>query len=193
MNATAKIGSLLAAKGGGVWSVEPAAMVFDAIHEMAEKGVGALLVMSEGRLLGIISERDYTRKVILKGHSSKDMRVDEIMTSDVVTATAEETVEGAMRLMTERRIRHLPVLAGGQDLVNIETIKVDLVAPAPFSGTVVAVNPALTDRPELINQAPYGAGWLVELRPATWPVPGLLDAPAYLAVVTRQAQAEAGQ
>ena len=84
-------------------------------------------------------------------------------------------------------------LAGGQDLVNIETIKVDLVAPAPFSGTVVAVNPALTDRPELINQAPYGAGWLVELRPATWPVPGLLDAPAYLAVMTRQAQAEVGQ
>jgi CBS domain-containing protein len=114
MKASAKIGSLLGAKGGVVWSVSPSATVFDAIAEMAEKGVGALLVMSEGQLLGIISERDYTRKVILKGHSSRDMRVDEIMTSDVVTATAEETVEGAMRLMTERRIRHLPVLEGGQ-------------------------------------------------------------------------------
>ncbi|MCX6028833.1 MAG: glycine cleavage system protein H [Chloroflexi bacterium] len=84
-------------------------------------------------------------------------------------------------------------LGGGQDLVNIETIKVDLAVPAPFSGTVVAANSALADRPELINQDPYGAGWLVELRPATWPVPGLLDASAYLDVMTRQAQAEAGQ
>lgn len=113
MKATAKIGSLLGAKGGAVWSVMPSATVFDAIHEMAEKGVGALLVMSESRLLGIISERDYTRKVILKGHSSKDTRVDEIMTPDVVTATADETVEAAMRLMTERRIRHLPIVDGG--------------------------------------------------------------------------------
>ena len=114
MKPTAKIGSLLGAKGGAVWSVAPAATVFDAIAEMAEKGVGALLVMEGGQLLGIISERDYTRKVILKGHSSKDMRVDEIMTSDVATATAEETVEGAMRLMTERRIRHLPILENGR-------------------------------------------------------------------------------
>ena len=114
MKATAKIGSLLGEKGGSVWSVAPSASVFDAIAEMAEKGVGALLVMSDGQLLGIISERDYTRKVILKGHSSKDTRVDEIMTADVVTATAEETVEGAMRLMTERRIRHLPVVEGGR-------------------------------------------------------------------------------
>ena len=114
MNATATIGSLLGEKGGLVWSVEPSVSVFDAITKMAEKGVGALLVMNEGRLLGIISERDYTRKVILKGYSSKDMRVDKIMTSDVVTATADETVEGAMRLMTERRIRHLPVMENGQ-------------------------------------------------------------------------------
>ncbi len=112
MKQTAKIGPLLSAKGGVVWTVAPSATVFDAITEMAERGVGALLVISEGRLLGIISERDYTRKVILKGHSSRDMRVDEIMTGDVATATAEETVEGAMRLMTERRIRHLPIVEG---------------------------------------------------------------------------------
>lgn len=114
MNATAKIGSLLGEKGGTVWSIAPSASVFDAISEMADKGVGALLVMSDGQLLGIISERDYTRKVILKGHSSKEMRVHEIMTSDVVTATAEETVESAMHLMTERRIRHLPVMESGR-------------------------------------------------------------------------------
>lgn len=114
MESTAKIGSLMDCKGGAVWCVAPSATVFEAISEMAAKGVGALLVMSDGQLLGIISERDYTRKVILTGHSSKDMRVFEIMTSDVTTATAEETVEGAMRLMTERRIRHLPIVDGGQ-------------------------------------------------------------------------------
>lgn len=114
MKATAKIGSLLSAKGGVVWSVSPAATVLEAIMQMAEKRVGALLVMNEGQLVGIISERDYTRKVVLKGHSSKDTRVDEIMTGNVVTATTEETVEGAMRLMTDRRVRHLPVLDGGQ-------------------------------------------------------------------------------
>ena len=114
MKATAKIGSLLSAKGGVVWSVSPAATVLEAIMQMAEKRVGALLVINEGQLVGIISERDYTRKVVLKGHSSKDTRVDEIMTGNVVTATTEETVEGAMRLMTDRRVRHLPVLDGGQ-------------------------------------------------------------------------------
>ena len=82
------------------------------------------------------------------------------------------------------------VLAG-KELATIETIKVDLEVPAPFDGEIVAVNEALEDAPELINQDPYGRGWLVELRPATWPVDGLLDAPAYLAVMTDQAEAEA--
>jgi len=81
---------------------------------MAEKGIGALLVMEEGRLLGILSERDYTRKVILRGHSSKETKVEEIMTAEVVTAEAGETVERAMHLMTERHIRHLPVVAEGR-------------------------------------------------------------------------------
>ena len=75
-------------------------------------------------------------------------------------------------------------------LASIETVKVDLAVPAPFDGVVAGVNAALQDEPELINQDPYGAGWLVELRPAAWPVAGLLDAEAYLAVM--QAQAEAG-
>ncbi len=82
-------------------------------------------------------------------------------------------------------------IALGDDLVNIETIKVDLVVPAPVDGEVVGVNEALGDAPELVNQQPYGDGWLVELKPATWPAPGLLDAPAYLALTKTQAEAEA--
>jgi glycine cleavage system H protein len=81
----------------------------------------------------------------------------------------------------------------GSDLVSIETIKVDLTVPAPFGGAVVAVNKGLDETPELINQAPYGDGWLVELKPAVWPVEGLLDASAYLAVMQAQAEAEAAQ
>jgi glycine cleavage system H protein len=84
-------------------------------------------------------------------------------------------------------------VAAGDDLANIETIKVDLTVPAPLAGEVVAVNPALEDSPELINQDPYGAGWLVELKPERWPAEGLLDAPAYLAVMQAQAEAEAAK
>ena len=83
-------------------------------------------------------------------------------------------------------------LAAGDDLANIETIKVDLAVPAPAAGEVVAVNEALADAPELINQDPYGAGWLVALKPAIWPAPGLIDAEAYLALMTAQAE-EAAQ
>ena len=79
----------------------------------------------------------------------------------------------------------------GKELSTVETIKVDLEVPSPFDGEIVAVNEALEESPELINQDPYGRGWLVELRPATWPVAGLVDAPAYLAVMTAQAEAEA--
>ncbi len=114
MKPTAKIGSLLAAKGGEVFSIGPAATVFEAIALMADKGVGALLVLDAGQLVGIVSERDYTRKVILKGRSSREERVDEIMTRDVVTCSPEYTVEEAMRLMTERRIRHVPVVDGSR-------------------------------------------------------------------------------
>jgi CBS domain-containing protein len=104
------IESVLKWKGRHVWSVEPTAMVFEAIQKMSDKGVGALLVMSEGRLDGIISERDYARKVILKDRSSKRTQVREIMTSLVIVVTPKDTVEECMRLMTEHRIRHLPVM-----------------------------------------------------------------------------------
>ncbi len=105
-----KISLILKHKGGTVWSVTPAASVYEAIEMMAEKQAGALLVISEGKLVGVISERDYTRKVILKGKSSKQTRVKEIMTSPVVFVTLEHTVDECMKVMTRNRIRHLPVV-----------------------------------------------------------------------------------
>jgi glycine cleavage system H protein len=84
-------------------------------------------------------------------------------------------------------------LAIGDDLASIETVKVDLAVPAPFGGEVAALNAGLEDEPELINQDPYGKGWLVELKPVAWPAPELLDAAAYLAVMTEQAEAEANK
>jgi CBS domain-containing protein len=113
--------SLLGFKGRQVWSIAPTATVYEAIALMSERGVGALLVISEGRLEGIVSERDYARKVILKDRSSKDTPVWEIMTDGVLTASPNDTVEEAMRLMTERRIRHLPVV-DGQRVVGIVSI-----------------------------------------------------------------------
>ena len=106
--------AILKNKGSQVWSLAPEDSVYDAIAMMADKGVGALVVCSDDRLVGIISERDYARKVILKGHSSKEMSVHEIMTRAVLTVTSEHTVAECMRLMTDHRVRHLPVLDGSR-------------------------------------------------------------------------------
>jgi predicted transcriptional regulator len=105
-----KIVSILNNKDNHIWSVGPDETVYDAIALMAEKRIGALLVVTEGRLIGIISERDYARKIILRGRSSRDTPVREIMTSSLITVTPDHTVDECMRIVTEHRIRHLPVL-----------------------------------------------------------------------------------
>ena len=104
------VSSLLHHKGSTVWSVSPDTTVFDAIKLLADKNIGALPVLSSGSLVGIVTERDYTRKVALQGKSSKDTKVWEIMSNQIVCVTPEESIEECMRLMTENRVRHLPVV-----------------------------------------------------------------------------------
>ncbi|HSG97260.1 MAG TPA: CBS domain-containing protein [Woeseiaceae bacterium] len=105
---------LLDRKGRETISVTRETSVFDAIKLMADRAVGSLLVMEGGKLIGIVTERDYARKVILKGRSSEETQVGEIMTTEVLTATAEQTVNECMTLMTEKRIRHLPIVLAGE-------------------------------------------------------------------------------
>ena len=112
---------LLEANAPEVFSIGPDAPVIDAIRLMAEKFIGALLVMEGGRLVGIVSERDYARKVVLQGHSSRETPVRAIMTAKVVGVTPDDSAERCMQLVTDRRIRHLPVLAG-DDVVGVVSI-----------------------------------------------------------------------
>lgn len=121
LEVTGTAGAILALKGSTVWSIDPDATVFEAIERMAEKNTGALPVTRGDELIGIISERDYTRKVILQGKSSKETLVREIMTSPVVTAKPDDGVSECMRLMTEKRVRHLPILQG-TEMVGILSI-----------------------------------------------------------------------
>jgi CBS domain-containing protein len=105
---------ILLAKGNNVWAVDPDDTVYDALKLMAEKDVGALLVLKDESLVGIFSERDYARKMILKGRHSKDTPVHEVMTADPICVDSGRTVDECMELMTERHIRHLPVLDQGR-------------------------------------------------------------------------------
>jgi CBS domain-containing protein len=116
MNLVDTIRLVLKQKDHNVWSVSPDSCVYEAIQIMADKHVGALLVVSEGNLVGVVSERDYARKVILQGKSSKEIQVSEIMTSPVILVTPDQTVEDGMRIMTEKHIRHLPVVEKGKIL-----------------------------------------------------------------------------
>jgi CBS domain-containing protein len=110
MTVSGTISSILQNKGPALWTISPDAMVYDAIQLMADKNVGALPVMEGAKLIGVISERDYTRKVVLKGKASKETPVREILSSPVISVTPAQTVEECMRLMTRHRIRHLPVV-----------------------------------------------------------------------------------
>ena len=126
MNPNGTISEILSHKGSTVWSISPDATVFEAILMMTDKNVGALLVTENNKLVGIVSERDYTRKVIVKGKASKTTAVKEILSSQVIHVSPSHTVEECLRLMTDHRFRHLPVLDGDKivgiisigDLVN---------------------------------------------------------------------------
>jgi CBS domain-containing protein len=144
MNVTGTIDSILHHKGASIWSVAPDTTVFDSIKLMSHKNIGALLVMKDNKLAGVFSERDYTRKVVLKGKSSKTTAVEEIISSPVISVTPKETIEECMRLMTEHRIRHLPVIEGDR-VVGIVSIG-DLV-----NWIISAQNVALTQMEAYIS------------------------------------------
>ena len=134
MHASTTVGQLLRSKGGQIWSVRSDATVYDALSAMAEYNVGALPVVDDGELVGILSERDYARKVILKGRASRDTLVRDVMTSNVVTIAPEKTMQDCMELMTEKHIRHLPVKSGDQlvGLISIGDVVKATIAEQAF-------------------------------------------------------------
>ena len=113
---------ILSGKEEGVLSIAPQSTVYVALEVMAQHDVGALVVVDGGRVVGMFSERDYARKVILKGKASKDTQVKEVMSEKVSCVTLSQTVEDCMALMTDKRIRHLPVLGAGQEVLGIISI-----------------------------------------------------------------------
>jgi CBS domain-containing protein len=113
MDVSGTIEAILGQKSGEIWATSPDATVYEAIALMAEKNVGALLVMEGEKLAGIVSERDYSRKVMLRGKRSRETQVREIMTTELTTASPRQTVEDCLRFMTNKRVRHLPVVENG--------------------------------------------------------------------------------
>jgi CBS domain-containing protein len=129
-----RVRDILEVKGFSVWSIGPGASVFDALKLMAEKDVGALVVLDGDNLVGIISERDYARKIVLLGRASPTTQVREIMTTDVVCIDPEQNVNECMAVVTEKRIRHLPVLENGKliGLISIGDLVKSIITEQQF-------------------------------------------------------------
>ena len=123
------IAELLKKHGGTIWSLHPQETVFDALKTLSDKDVGALMVMDEGRLVGVFSERDYTRKIALAGKASRDTRVEDIMTSTVLTVSPKASTDDCMALMSQKKIRHLPVVEGETVLgmISIRDLMDDII------------------------------------------------------------------
>ncbi len=131
------VSQILQSKGSHTWTIAPNATVFDALTSMAEKDIGALLVVENSEVVGIFSERDYARKIILQGKSSRDTEVQEIMTSEVLCISPDQSVTKCMALMTDKRIRHIPVLDDGR-LVGV--ISIGDVVKAIISEQQIIIN-----------------------------------------------------
>ncbi len=129
-----RVKDILRIKGDQVWSVSPDATVRDALQEMADKNIGAVLVMDRGHLAGIFSERDYARKLDLKGRRADATHVNEVMTQQVVGVRPDDSVDECMAIMTERRIRHLPVVDGGEvaGIVSIGDVVKSIISEQQF-------------------------------------------------------------
>jgi len=125
---------LLATKGNDVWAMSPQATVFDALELMAEKNIGAILVLTDGQLCGVMSERDYARKVVLAGKSSSSTTVSEIMTRPVLVVHPDQTIDKCMALMTDKRLRHLPVIEDDQlvGMVSIGDVVKTIIADQEY-------------------------------------------------------------
>lgn len=126
---------LLHEKGGQIWSVGPKATVYEALELMAEKNAGAVLVLENSKLIGIFTERDYARKVVLKGKTSKTTTVGELMTTEILYVNPDDTIEDCMALMTEKRTRHLPVMESGKlvGLVSIGDVVKAIISDREFT------------------------------------------------------------
>jgi CBS domain-containing protein len=117
-----RLNEILAHKGANIWSIGPDESVYEAIKLLAEKEIGAIAVTDGGRLVGIVSERDYARQIILKGRSSEKTQIRDIMSSEVITARPDQEVRECMELMTEKRIRHLPIVDDKNNLIGMISI-----------------------------------------------------------------------